>query len=179
MTAALSVRPAGPADLDAIVALRLALLQEYGDHPFYADLRPDVVEQAYALYESQLTARHETMFVAERAGRVIGVMRCVETQASPVLLPERYCYVSSVYVLPPERRRGVLRALLRAADAWCHERGLTEMRLHNSSTSAEARAAWGALGFDVVEEVRRRALPAAPGAGRVEAVPAAHAHAPR
>jgi hypothetical protein len=30
------------------------------------------------------------------------------------------------------------------------------MRLHNSSTSREARAAWAALGFEVVEEVRRR-----------------------
>jgi hypothetical protein len=32
------------------------------------------------------------------------------------------------------------------------------MRLHNSSSSAVARAAWSALGFEVVEEVRRREL---------------------
>jgi GNAT superfamily N-acetyltransferase len=154
----LSVRPATLADLDAIVELRLALLREYADHPFYAHLRPDVRLRAYELYRAQVSSPHETIFIAERSQRVVGVLRCVETATSPVLLPERYCYISSVYVALDERRKGVLRALMAAAEHWCEERGLTEMRLHNSSESGEARAAWGALGFDVVEEVRRREL---------------------
>lgn len=154
----LSVRPATIGDLDAIVELRLALLREYADHPFYAQLRPDVRLRAYELYRAQVTSPYETIFVAERARRVVGVLRCVETATSPVLLPERYCYVWSVFVEPEERRRGVLHALMAAAERWCDERGLGEMRLHNSSTSAEARATWDALGFEVVEEVRRREI---------------------
>jgi GNAT superfamily N-acetyltransferase len=156
----LSVRPATLDDLDAIVELRLSLLREYHDHPFYARLRPNPRERAYELYHSQVMSPFETIFVAERAGQVIGVLRCVDTPTSPVLLPERYCYVSSVYVLPAERKRGVLRALLEAAEAWCEDRGLSEMRLHNSSFAPHARQAWQALGFEVVEEVRRRVLPA-------------------
>jgi GNAT superfamily N-acetyltransferase len=152
----LSVRPATPDDLPVIVELRLALLREYRDHPLYGQLRADVRARAFELYSAQVASPYETIFLAERPNRVVGVLRCVETAASPVLLPDRYCYVSSVYVLPAERKRGVLRALMEAAEEWCDARGISEMRLHNSSTSRTARAAWGALGFDVVEEVRRR-----------------------
>ena len=154
----LVVRPAHLDDLNVIVELRLALLQEYAEHPLYARLRPDVARRAHDLFRAQLLAPHERMFVAERDGVVVGVMRCVDTASSPLLFPERYCYVSSVYVRPSERKRGVLRALVAAADSWCAELGLSEMRLHNASTSAAAQGAWSALGFEVVEQVRRRAL---------------------
>lgn len=158
MRAEISVRAAQLDDLDAIVELRMSLLREYDTHPFYAHLHPDATERAHDLYRAQLTSPYETVFIARRGRRAIGLLRCVETRTSPVLLPERYCYVSSVFVIPEERRQGVLHALMRAADQWCDERGLTEMRLHNSSASTEAREAWSALGFDVVEEVRRREL---------------------
>jgi GNAT superfamily N-acetyltransferase len=51
-----------------------------------------------------------------------------------------------------------MRALVRAAEDWCDERGLGEMRLHNASSSRVAVAAWTALGFEVVEQVRRRVV---------------------
>jgi GNAT superfamily N-acetyltransferase len=156
----LAVRPARLDDLDTIVALRLALLREYDDHPIYAGLRDDASDRARDLFRAQITSAYETIFLAERDARVVGILRCVDTPGSPLLTLERYCYVSSVYVLPSHRRSGVLRALLAAADAWCAERGITEMRLHNASTAATAVRAWSALGFEVVEHVRRRALSA-------------------
>ncbi|MEP6493206.1 MAG: GNAT family N-acetyltransferase [bacterium] len=158
MTDALSVRPARLGDLTTIVELRLALLREYHDHPLYMHLRSDAPERAFELYSAQLLSPHEAMFVAESGAHVVGILRCVDTPSSPLLLPERYCYVSSVYVAPMARRKGVLRALLAAADRWCEERGIDEMRLHNSATSGGAAQAWSALGFEVVEQVRRRPL---------------------
>ena len=59
---------------------------------------------------------------------------------------------------PEHRRRGILRVLLRAADAWCREREIADLRLHNVPGGAAA-AAWTAVGFDVVEEVRIRRRP--------------------
>jgi GNAT superfamily N-acetyltransferase len=53
----------------------------------------------------------------------------------------------------------VLHALVAAAEAWCDARGITEMRLHSATSSADAVGAWDALGFEVVEHVRRRTLP--------------------
>jgi hypothetical protein len=39
------------------------------------------------------------------------------------------------------------------------------MRLHNSATALVAEQAWSALGFEIVEHVRRRPLDAAGAAG--------------
>lgn len=153
-----TVRRAEPSDLATVVSLRLALLREYGGHPLYAELHHDVVDRAFDLYHAQIVAADERLFLAELGGQAVGILRAADVRGSSLVLPERYCYVSSVYVVPSARRRGVMRALVRAAEAWCDERGLGEMRLHNASSSRVAVAAWSALGFAVVEQVRRRVV---------------------
>ena len=152
------VREATARDLDAVIELRLALLREHPDHPIYGRLRADVGDRARGLFATQLRSSMEVIFLAELAGTVVGVLRCVESVGSPLLDPARYAYVSSTYVRPDARRRGVLRALLRAADRWSRARGLDQMRLHNVAGSTAAERAWSALGFDVVEQVRVRHL---------------------
>ncbi len=159
---AVTVRAAGPRDLDAVVALRLALLREHPDHPVYGRLRRDVLDRARELFAHQLRSSMEVIFLAERDAEVIGVLRCMESVGSPLLEPARYAYVSSVYVRPEARRTGVLRALLEAADRWSRGRGLYQMRLHNVAGSAAAEGAWSALGFAVVEQVRVRDLDRSP-----------------
>jgi GNAT superfamily N-acetyltransferase len=145
-------------DLDAVVALRLALLREHPDHPIYGRLRADASERARGLFAAQLRSTMEVILLAELNGEIVGVLRCVESIGSPLLEPARYAYVSSAYVRPDIRRRGVLRALLAAADRWARTRGLDQMRLHNISGSTAAEGAWSALGFSVVEQVRVRDL---------------------
>jgi GNAT superfamily N-acetyltransferase len=73
-------------------------------------------------------------------------------------MPDRYCYVTSVYVRPEHRRHGVLQALMRAIEDWAAQRGLTEMRLHNSTLNAATRSAWDRLGFEINEEVRLKSI---------------------
>lgn len=150
----LSVRRATSSDLDTIIALRIALLREYGEHPIYGRLRPDAERRARPIFAAQLDSDNEVIFLAEEHALPIGLIRCVETAASPLLIPDRYCYVSSVYVRPESRRQGVLRELFQRATTWCRERGLTEMRLHSVGTRQPSAAAWDALGFEVVEQVR-------------------------
>jgi ribosomal protein S18 acetylase RimI-like enzyme len=153
----LVVRRATLTDLPTVVELRIALLRENADHPVYGRLRPDARDRAYDVFGAQLRSAHEVMFLAERGGEIVGILRCVDTPNSPLLDPARYCYVSSVYVRPTARRRGVLNALLRRAHEWCAERGLPEMRLHNVP-GGDASAAWSASGFAVIEEVRRKGV---------------------
>lgn len=150
----LRVRRATPMDLDAVVALRLALLREYRDHPVYGGLRNNPEQLARAVFSAQLHSPLECMFLAESDNEAVGILRCVEMHASPLLVPDRYCYISSVYVRPDHRRRGILRAMFAGARTWCAEHGLTEMRLHSVGTRESAAAAWDSFGFEVVEQVR-------------------------
>jgi GNAT superfamily N-acetyltransferase len=157
-TADVIVRQATLADLDMVVAMRLDLLREYAEHPIYGRLRDDANVRAHEMYRTQLVARDQAIFLADRHARSVGILRCVDALGSPLLDPVRYCYVSSVYVAPRARRNGVLQSLFDAATNWARNRGLTEMRLHNATDAPDAIAAWDALGFTVVEQVRIRAL---------------------
>jgi ribosomal protein S18 acetylase RimI-like enzyme len=148
------VRHATSADLESVIALRMALLREYRDHPVYGRLRADAETRARPAFAAQLASASEAIILAEIGREAVGLLRCVDVIGAPMLDPERYCYVSSVYVQPAFRRRGILRHLLEAAEAWCRQRGLTEMRLHNVDTREAAVATWDALGFAVVEQVR-------------------------
>jgi ribosomal protein S18 acetylase RimI-like enzyme len=154
----LVVRPATLSDLETVVALRLALLREHGTNYIYKRLRADAPQRALRLFGSQLASAHEVTYLAERGGEVVGILRCVESVGSPLLYPDRYGYVSSVYVAPDARRGGVLKALLARAVRWCEERGLPEIRLHSTSDGESANAAWSALGFEVVEHLRVKSI---------------------
>jgi ribosomal protein S18 acetylase RimI-like enzyme len=148
------VRTATAADLETVVALRLALLREHATNPVYSRLRPDAPQRARRLFSAQLASPQEVTLLAERAGEVVGILRCVESVGSPLLFPDRYGYVSSVYVHPDARRRGVLRRLVEQAERWCVGRGLDELRLHSTADGESGNAAWSALGFAVVEHSR-------------------------
>ena len=156
---ALCIRRATSSDIAAIVALRLALLREHADNPIYGRLRDDAEERAHHVFAAQLRLDDQVTFLAERGSAIIGILRCADTAGSPLLDPPRYGYVSSVYVIPAERRHGVLRALFSAVEDWCSDRGLTELRLHNAPENPLSTAAWSALGFDVVEHLRMRRIP--------------------
>ena len=154
----LSVRPASPDDLDVVTELRIALLREHAGNAIYGRLRRDAEQKARPLYSAQLRSTQEVIFLAEREGRTVGILRCVDTLGSPLLEPSRYGYVSSVYVRPAARRGGVLRALLEAAERWARGRGLTELRLHNAADNELAATTWQELGFAIVEHLRLRPI---------------------
>ena len=154
----LSIRQATAKDLPSIVALRLALLREHSHNAIYGRLRADAEPRAARLFAAQLQSPNEVIFLAEVGGEVVGVLRCIHSAGSPLLDPPHYAYISSVYVVPRAREQGVLRSLLAAADDWCADRGLDEMRLHNAADNPLANAAWEALGFEVAEHLRVRSL---------------------
>ena len=154
----LTVRRATISDLDVVVELRLALLREYAEHPVYGRLRPDAARRARPIFAMQLDSDNEVVLLAEKSGEAVGLVRCIEMISSPLLEPDRYCYLSSVYVRPDWRRKGVLNALFERAVSWCRGRGMTEMRLHNVGTRESTAAVWDKLGFEVVEQVRVRRI---------------------
>jgi ribosomal protein S18 acetylase RimI-like enzyme len=149
-----TVRAATPDDLDTVVELRVALVSEHRDNPLYARLRPDAAVQARRHFAVQLRSPDEVILLAEHDGRAVGILRCVQVAGIPLVFPVVHGYISSVYVVPEARRRGVLRALFAAALGWCRARGLTEIRLHNAVENSAANAAWESLGFTAAEYLR-------------------------
>lgn len=159
----ITVRAASLSDLDTVVALRLALLREHGSNPLFERLHPDAESRARELYRTHLAAPDQVILLAERDGAPLGILRCVHAVSSPLLLPEAYAYLSSAYVVPGERRLGILKALFDEGVRWCQARGLSEFRLYVSIEDEVARSAWSSLGFTPVEELRIHRLAPAGG----------------
>lgn len=146
------------ADAERIAELRLALLAEHKTNAIYSRIRGDASARAIELTKQQLEADRQVMFVATDGDRVVGVLRCIDMRGHRLLRPSRYAMISTVYVEPAARRKGVLRSLMDAAVEWSRARKLTEMRLQNAADNPLAVAAWDALGFQVVEQIRLRSL---------------------
>src|SRR5687768_18131843 len=60
------VRHATPADLEAVAAMRLALLREEARNPFFANPHPDAARRAHRLTKDELTAPDQVVLVAVR-----------------------------------------------------------------------------------------------------------------
>ena len=148
------VRIANTSDLDTVVSLRLALLREHQANPLFEQLHPDAPNRARELYRTHLAASDQVILLAERGNAPVGILRCVHAISSPLLLPEAYAYMSSAYVVPGERRVGILKVLFDEGVRWCRTRGLSEVRLYVSIEDDVARSAWSSLGFTAVEELR-------------------------
>jgi len=128
------VRQAGRRDAEAIAALRYAFRTEL-EPP--AEPRQQFVERTTAWLEDRLEAGSWTGWVAhdqnEPAGLVL--VHLVEKVPNPVVEPESLGYVSSLYVRPCLRGRGVGDALLRTALDFCRGAGVESVVLWPSPRS--------------------------------------------
>ena len=153
------VRRATLDDLDQVVALRLALLREEERNPFFANPHPDADARAVELTRGELTAPGEVILVASIDDAIVGMLRCRLVRRMPLVAGDRQAVVTTVYVVPAQRRRGVLGALLNAADRWCRRQGVTDMRLQCAVTNDVGRKAWESLGFTPAETLYFRTIP--------------------
>lgn len=155
----LVVRRAAITDLNAIATLRLALLREEEGNPLFANPHPDAPRRAVRLTRTQLATPGQVFLVATRSGAVVGLLRCRAVRRTPLVTRSRQAVVTTAYVVPAERRTGVLRALVDAADRWCRRHRLSVMRLQCSLTNHGGQRAWESLGFSAAELLFVRAIP--------------------
>ena len=155
------VRRATIRDIAAITALRLALLREEAHNPLFVDPHPDAARRALRLTRRQFANPAQVFFVAMRGQDAIGLLRCRVVRRTPLVATTRQAMVTTAYVVPSERRRGVLASLLDAADRWCRRRRLSGMRLQCALSNDVGRRAWEALGFKPAELLYLRTVPPA------------------
>jgi len=93
------------------------------------------------------------LFAETRSGEVVGF---VEVDLRPMA---NGCWSSPVgylegwYVTPSHRRRGVGRALVRAAEEWARDQGCVEMGSDALDANRISHAAHAALGYEEVERL--------------------------
>jgi len=154
-----AVRPATLKDLDAVAAMRVALLREEERNPLFADPHPDAEARALSLTRAELEMTDQVVLLATRGQEAIGMLRCRAVRRTPLVTEARQAVVTTAYVMPSERRGGVMRALLAGADRWCRKHHLAGMRLQCALSNEIGRKAWESLGFEPAEVLYVRDVP--------------------
>jgi ribosomal protein S18 acetylase RimI-like enzyme len=133
-----------------------ALWREVDD--LHAGLAPAYFRKA-ARAESEwrelLTAADAAVFVAEEAGRPVGVVsvRVYETPPDPAMVPLRRGHVEMLVVSAAHRRRGLGKALMDEVASWARRQGAAELVLTVWAGNRAAEAFYDRLGYRELSRV--------------------------
>jgi aminoglycoside 6'-N-acetyltransferase I len=113
------------------------------------------IERFFARPDSRMRT-----LVAEDEGRLIGFLELDQRKYAPGCASSPVPFIEGWYVDPAARRRGVGRALVRAAEEWARAAGFIEMGSDAEIENADSLAAHQALGYVEIERIVcfRRAL---------------------
>lgn len=128
------MRRAGPGDAGAMAVMRYDFRTELGEP---VESRAEFVERATAWLARRLELGSWTgwLALAEEQPAGLVLVHLVEKVPNPVIEPESLGYVSSLYVRPERRDRGVGDALLRTAVGFCRDHGVDTVVLWPSPRS--------------------------------------------
>src|SRR4051812_31812231 len=128
------IRPAERRDLPAWAAMRHALWPEESAAGHLAELEAWFLKPKF----------HG--FMAEQDGRLAGFAELYEREFANGCESQPVPFLEGIWVEEGLRRRGVARALLAAAEAWCKAQGYSELgsdALVENAGSIRAHGAWG------------------------------------
>ena len=137
-----TVRAAGPADVAALVRLRLANAAAHLalDAAVYRLPPRDAIERHFTAVLTDEAGRDGVLVAEAHDGRIVGMVEIVR-QADPpehqILRPQPAAQVHTV-VLPDASGLGVGSALLAAAEGWASDRGITYLSagIHHRNVDA-------------------------------------------
>jgi ribosomal protein S18 acetylase RimI-like enzyme len=147
-----TIRPAVASDAAALADLWRDVDELHARlHPGFFRAAP----RARAAIDKALGSDDQAIFVAEEAGRPVGLVHAqiFDTPESPNLMPRRRMHVEELVVAPHARRRGLGRRLLDEAVTWGRSRGARETVLVVWEGNTAAARFYRALGFRVVHRV--------------------------
>jgi len=142
------IRPASASDQAELGLLGAALLRQHHASDPRRFIFRDRPEEGYGRYlVSQLANPDSLVLVAERANGIVGYVYADLEPTSYVDLRGPCGFIHDVYVLEGTRRQGIGEGLLRAAIAWAHSRGMTQVVLWSKSGNDAAQRLFAKLGF--------------------------------
>ena len=144
----LSLRRAGPADLDAVVSLaRVLFAHEAASPEFYARM-PEILPAWRATTGRLLADPANGYFLAERDGEPVGMVTLMAPHDfSPMATPPGTILLDQEVTLPAARGLALGAALLAHALEWAAGEGARWCVLHYSPANLPAAGFWPAQGF--------------------------------
>lgn len=155
------IRPATAADEAALGRYGGGLMRQHHDFDPRRFVRVENPEAGYGRFlVSQIGENDVVVLVAERRGEVVGYAYAGLEPMSWKDLRAPCGYLHDVFVDERARGAGAGTALLRAALAWCEERGAPRVVLMSAEGNAAAQRLFATLGFRrTMVEMTREADP--------------------
>src|SRR5215510_1761166 len=143
------IRLANDSDLPSLGRLGALLLETHYsfDQKRFMAPRTNSAEGYAWFLGSQLKEKEVVVFVAERAGTVVGYVYAGDEPASWKELRERAGFIHDVVVDDASRRSGIASALAEAAIGWLREQGVPRVVLWTAAQNPAAQHLFTRLGF--------------------------------
>jgi GNAT superfamily N-acetyltransferase len=147
------IRPYRPNELSSLLDMRRAMTLELGDEDL--DRTRPRWRERFGAFINQLALEDGVMFfVAELGDTLIGMGGVYKLRNhSSEIYGQATAYVTSVYVPPDQRRKGIARRLTHAAIQWAREHDCAVVRLRASDTG---RRVYETIGFTPTTEMELR-----------------------
>jgi ribosomal protein S18 acetylase RimI-like enzyme len=153
------VREARLQEIDLVAALWALITQHHASlDPLFRMRRGPVAEGEL---RELLRALHRdpdaTILVFDRGGSPQGICIVRIDHAPPILEETERAEITDLGVRPELRRQGVGRLLVREAEAWARDRGVSRVELQVAHGNREGQAFWRAMGYgDLMDVLHKR-----------------------
>ena len=145
-----AIRPYRPDELSALLDFRRAMTLELDGDDLDASW-PQWRERFGRFVNAQAAQGDIMFFVAELDGALIGMGGVYKLRNHrSEIYGQTAAYVTSIYVPPEHRRKGLARRITQAAIGWAREQGCVVVRLR---ASRSGRRVYEALGFTPTDEM--------------------------
>ena len=142
------IRPASRSDEVALGRLGAALMRQHHASDPRRFILTDRPEEGYGRFlVSQLADPDHLVLVGERSNEVVGYVFAGMEPTSWRDLRGPCGFIHDVYVHESARRQGTGQGLLRAAIAWIHSRGMSQVVLNSKPGNDAAQRLFAKLGF--------------------------------
>jgi GNAT superfamily N-acetyltransferase len=153
----MTIRPATTDDIEGAVTLWRTLQEEHEGIEERLRRSRDAEVRWRNDFRVWVRSHAHGIFVADDAGRLVGLITAHPYWPAPVYTPREEAYVNELVVLPGWRQRGLGRGLVEAVRTWARQRGIEQIRAGVLSVNPEALAFWrrvGASDFFVTVTIR-------------------------
>jgi GNAT superfamily N-acetyltransferase len=143
------IRLANDSDAPSLGRLGALLLEtHYGfDQKRFMEPHANSAEGYAWFLRSQLKEKDVVVFVAERAGAIVGYVYAALEPTSWKELRDMAGFIHDVVVEDSSRRLGIASSLVEAAIAWLRERGAPRVMLWTAEKNPGAQDLFNTLGF--------------------------------